>query len=180
MQLNNIIFENYKAINFINATDNQNNQILELRNHVEIRKWMYSQNIISENDHQNFIQKLKQDLNNYYWSVFNEKEDFIGVIYLNQINYIHKHAYLGIYTNIASKTSAKGQILLKILKKIAFSDLKLHSLKLEVFSTNLNAINFYKREGFEQEGRLKDFIVTNNQWLDVLIFGFNSKTQTKN
>jgi len=174
MELNNFIFDNYKVVNFVNATENQTKQVLNLRNKGSIRKWMFNQDIISEKEHKKFIKKLVSDLKNFYWSVFTENNELLGVVYLNNVNFNHFHAYLGIYANIDINISGKGNILMKILKKIAFTDLQLHTLKLEVFSENEQAIKFYKEQNFKLEGEMKEFVFINNHWFDVLIFGMTN------
>jgi len=47
----------------------------------------------------------------------------------------------------------------------------LHSLKLEVIEDNKKAIEFYKKKGFEEEGRLREFVLKHGKWLGVIIMG---------
>jgi len=42
---------------------------------------------------------------------------------------------------------------------------------LEVFEDNTAAINLYKNFGFQEEGRLKEFIFKDGKWKDVIIMG---------
>jgi UDP-4-amino-4,6-dideoxy-N-acetyl-beta-L-altrosamine N-acetyltransferase len=37
--------------------------------------------------------------------------------------------------------------------------------------TNERAINFYRKTGFSEEGRLKEFVFKDGKWLDVIVMG---------
>lgn len=54
-------------------------QVLAWRNHPEIRKWMYNKDIISEEDHFQFLQQLPRQRHRYYWLVKEGDKD-LGVI----------------------------------------------------------------------------------------------------
>lgn len=93
---------------------------------------------------------------------------FLGVGSLSRLNLTHKHAYVGIYTNIFEPTLAKkGTKILKMLEKIALSGFNLHALFLEVMSENAKAKAFYLRNGYELSGVLKDFLCRDSQSFDV-------------
>lgn len=154
--------------NFINLTTEEMEMILEWRNHEDIRKWMYSDHIISKDEHFRFMEGIKQDNKNFYWLVKN-KEGYVGVISLNRIDLKNKNAYIGIYSN--PKLSRVGGLLMECLKKLAFDTANLHTLKAEAIWTNKHAIDFYKKSGFSEEGRLKEFIFKNGKWQDVIVMG---------
>ena len=70
--------------------------IREWRNNPEIVKWMFTSGVITLDEHYQFINKLKNDKNNTYWLVKDNAKE-LGVINLNEINFFHKNAYIGIY-----------------------------------------------------------------------------------
>jgi UDP-4-amino-4,6-dideoxy-N-acetyl-beta-L-altrosamine N-acetyltransferase len=159
-------------INFIFLTDKEKEMIRNWRNHETIRRWMYSEHVISIEEHNVFIENLKNDNKNSYWLIKHKVEDdYIGVIYLNRIDFINKNACLGIYVNPFLKKTGIGRILIKYLIKLTFNILKFHTLKLEVLENNEKAINFYKKSGFSEEGRLKEFISKDKKWNNVIIMG---------
>ena len=164
----NLKFRNIILKNFINLTLEEKMLILKWRNNLSVRKWCYSEHTISKKEHMQFIESLKKDNKNFYWLVKFDN-DYLGVISLNRINFFHKHAYLGIYSN--PKLKGAGKLLMQALKELAFRIAKLHTLKLEVIETNKHAIEFYKRQGFKEEGRLKEFVYKNKKWRDVIVMG---------
>lgn len=166
----NFVFNGFLLKNFIDASTEEKEMVRECRNNDRVRKWMYSDEIISKEEHFNFIENLQKDNKNFYWIVYLDRQ-FIGVISLNKINIKNKNAYIGIYSNPLCKIKNKGDLLINCLKKVSFGLIELHSLKLEVIESNKRAADFYKKVGFEEEGRLKEFVLKDGKWIDVIIMG---------
>ncbi|WP_129597817.1 UDP-4-amino-4,6-dideoxy-N-acetyl-beta-L-altrosamine N-acetyltransferase [Methanohalophilus profundi] len=167
-------FGDFVLINFTELNKKEKDSIREWRNSETVRKWMYSDSLISPEEHTQFINSLKLDTKNCYWLVSNKKEEHIGVIYLNKIDFRNKNAYLGIYNNPNCKLKNRGSILINLIIELSFSLYELHTLKLEVIENNERAINFYKKAGFIQEGRLKEFVLKNGSWHDVIVMGLTN------
>lgn len=70
--------------------------------------------------------------------------------------------------NIAG-ASVGGEIL-ATLEHIAFSELCLHSLHLEVLESNTKAIRFYEKNGYKYGGKLLDFIYRNEFYHNALLY----------
>jgi UDP-4-amino-4,6-dideoxy-N-acetyl-beta-L-altrosamine N-acetyltransferase len=176
---NNIQINGVEVINFINLKEQDLEMIRQWRNHPEVKKWMYTDHEISKEEHMNFIENLVKETKNFYYLVIKEHKK-IGVISLTRLNYRNRNAYFGIYANPFEKPPNAGMILEKTSLKLAFEVANLHTLKLEVIENNERAINFYKRMGFREEGRLREFVFKDGRWLDVIVMGmtedeFNEK-----
>lgn len=169
---------NYKGnflINFINLNNEEIETVRNWRNHDAVRCWMYHDHIISSEEHRSFIEKLKEDSKNICWLVKDVNSEYIGVITLNKIDKVNEHAYLGIYSNPLKKTQGAGRLLIDCLKYAAFNCMNLHTLKLEVISSNTHAKNFYETAGFGYEGLLKEFVSKNGKWINVEVYGIINK-----
>ncbi len=165
-----LIIDNFKLVNFVNLTPEESDMVRIWRNNETIRFWMFNDDIISAEDHNNFLKLLTQSETKAYWLV-KEKEIPIGVINFTRISWKHRNAYLGMYVNPQMMHKGFGKKLLHIALNIAFNFLQLHSLKLEVIEDNKVAINLYKKFGFEEEGRLREFVYKQGVWKDVIIMG---------
>ncbi|MFY9270850.1 MAG: UDP-4-amino-4,6-dideoxy-N-acetyl-beta-L-altrosamine N-acetyltransferase [Candidatus Manganitrophaceae bacterium] len=173
----NFDFGGFKLINFIRLGA-ASERVRRWRNHDEVRKWIYSDHLISKKEHLRFIEGLKEDRKNYYWMV-EDREGGIGVISLNKVDPKHKNTYLGIYTNPDSPRKRAGKILIDLLKRLCFEIAKLHSLRLEVIDGNERAVRFYRKMGFRKEGRLKEFVLKEGRWRDVIVMAMiNPKRRT--
>lgn len=137
-----------ELINFINLELAQKEMILEWRNSIEIRKWMYNDEIIGLQPHLNFIESLKTREDKLYFLVLDEDEP-IGVIDFNDIQ--QDSLIMGIYANPNKR--GVGRILLKTLIDYAFGNLKVKVIISEVFSENIKAYNLYREFGFVERGK---------------------------
>ena len=164
-------FEDILLINFMNLGDKEKEIVREWRNNVDIRKWMYSDHIISQEEHVRFIEELKIDNKNSYWLAGDKDGEYLGIISLNRVDLSNKNAYLGIYTNPYNVKRGTGYALIECLKVLAFDIANLHTLKLEVIEKNKRAISFYKKAGFSKEGILRDFVFKDGKWCDVIVMG---------
>lgn len=135
-------------LNFHSLAPRQAAMVLRWRNSAGIRRWMYSDARISAAQHAAFMASLKKDGDNAYWLVKGPGRHWTGVIYLNRIDRAAGKAWLGIYANPESAVPGKGLALMDALEALAFGHLGLKRLLLEVFSTNLKALAFYRKRGF--------------------------------
>ncbi|NLY62516.1 MAG: GNAT family N-acetyltransferase [Erysipelothrix sp.] len=78
-----------------------------------------------------------------------------------------------------------GSQAISLVLAYVFEELKLNRLQLEVYSHNPRAINFYKKQGFIEEGRLREAIKIDNHYYDEIIMSvintdyFKSKLKVK-
>lgn len=157
----------WSIVDFINLGNEDSRQVLSWRNDPSIKMHMFSQHDISFEEHEAFIRHLKKDNSSKYWMVEN-----LGVITLKRIDFNNLNAFLGIYRNPLNKSRGVAKALMQILLDKSFNELKLHTLKLEVFSDNLRAIKFYTKCGFSWEGLLREhFLRSDGIFVDLMIMG---------
>lgn len=173
----NFEFDDVFLVNFINLNNEESEMVRNWRNNENIRRWMFSDHIISQEEHIRFIEGLKKNSKNFYWVVKNKEGEYLGVVSLNRVDFKNKNAYLGIYVSPDCQQVGTGHVLITCLKKITLDIARLHTLKLEVIETNARAIDFYKKSGFTEEGRLKEFISKDGRWLDVVVMGIIKRNE---
>ena len=132
---------------FTILTLKEHKEILNIRNNKHIKSHMKTQSSIEIENHVNWIEKLKNDLNNIYYAVFYENI-IVGAIYITEIDYILKKCTWGLYfkENINPFISSITTYL--IIDKV-FLELDLNILNLEVKKSNTNAYQFDLTFGFE-------------------------------
>lgn len=86
----------YTFINYICLSSDLIHQILEWRNHEEVRQWMYNSDIISYESHVKFVQSLRIREDTYYWLV-NYQNNPVGAVYLANVCHETNVAELGMY-----------------------------------------------------------------------------------
>ncbi len=162
----------HEAVNFVSLNAQEKDLVRLWRNHKDVRRWMLTDHLISVEEHVNFLKHLRASRRDSYWLIKESQSGrYVGVVSLNKLNTKHKNAYLGIYAGSQNRQKGDGHVLMDFLKMIAFEKIRLHTLKLETFETNVRAIKFFQREGFKMEGALKEFILRDGQYLDFIIMG---------
>lgn len=131
--------------------------VLRLRNDDRIRFFMNNTELISESDHFNFVNDLKERNDKSYFLVSEKDIGSIGVVYFDKI--INNTAYLGIYSNPDSPVKKKGTILMNVLFSTAYHGLSIRTLYLEVRESNNAAIGLYQKFHFNKVEISNGFIV---------------------
>jgi len=139
--------KNIKLISFTDISLSEIKMILNWRNNENIRKWMYTQDEISLQDHLSFIESLKIAKDKLYFLVKKNSEN-IGVVNFTNLN--KNDIYFGLYANPTTKLLGVGRILERISIDFAFNELKVKKLKLEVFEDNIQVRNLHKKYKFKE------------------------------
>ncbi len=168
-----IDFGEVKFANFINLSDNEKEMIRNWRNSDEIRKWMFTDHIISKEDHLNFIENLRKDGANFYWMVIADDKP-IGVVSFQKVDFKNRSGYLGIY----STEKGIGRLIMKYLLHLWFELTQMRILKCEVLEGNKHAYNFYKNAGFMEEDIVR-FIRKENINKKVILMSISGENMNK-
>ena len=100
-----------------------------------------------------------------------EDKKTIGTIDLFEFDPFHKRAGIGIL--IADETYRRkgfAAMSLKCLIQYCFKTLQLHQLYCNILANNTVSIELFKKHGFVEIGRKKDWIQTDNGYLDEYLF----------
>jgi UDP-2,4-diacetamido-2,4,6-trideoxy-beta-L-altropyranose hydrolase/UDP-4-amino-4,6-dideoxy-N-acetyl-beta-L-altrosamine N-acetyltransferase len=133
--------------NYVNLSADDKVLALDMRNHPQIKKWMHCQERISKKTHFEFIKSLESNMDRRYFLV-KQKNIIIGSINFSEID-LHNSVEFGIYANPFLQLRGSGRLLEAVVSQYAFIELNVNKIKLEVFSSNERAINFYNKCGFE-------------------------------
>ncbi len=129
---------NYKKFQDLSLEEKK--EVLNWRNHPEIRKWMYNKEKIPLENHLKFIESLKEKPNKIYLKV-----DNLGVV---NFEIFKNYVDIGIHKN--PNKQQVGKRLLEFAINYAFNELKAQKIVLYVFEDNVKAINLYKKFGFKK------------------------------
>jgi len=146
-----IILDDVELLNYCELTKEQSLEVLQMRNHYDVRKWMFNDNEILEEEHMGFIKSLAKCSTKLYFLVIQGKQQ-VGVINFTNISESDSSAELGIYANLNATIKGKGSILLNSAIEYSKKYMHLDNLNLEVFPDNKRAINLYEKFGFSQLG----------------------------
>lgn len=123
-------------------------QVRDWRNNDFVRKHMFNNQIITENEHKGFLDGLQNSVNRKYYIAFFDGKPF-GVLNTN-IDSDGKKLEFGYYlTDIRYVDGGFGAILEYALLNHAFFSLNVKTVFCRVLTENKKVISLHKRFGFE-------------------------------
>ncbi len=101
-----------------------------------------------------------------------QQGDIIGTCGLHEIDWHNETVRIGILIFDESQWG-KGQAteVLTLLIEYVFSELNLHKIYLNAFTTNERGLKLYKRLGFQEEGRLREEYKIHGRYVDLVRMG---------
>jgi UDP-4-amino-4,6-dideoxy-N-acetyl-beta-L-altrosamine N-acetyltransferase len=138
-----------EIVNFIDLDENEKVNVLNWRNHKDIRKWMLNKKVISFQEHLEYLQNLANRKDKKVFLIKN-----MGVVEFSNIK--NQIAVFGINKNIESSEKGLGKQLLEIGFSLA-EKLNLKKLELFVYKKNLKALNLYQSGSFKIIKEDKEF-----------------------
>ncbi|GGE36268.1 hypothetical protein GCM10011391_13850 [Pullulanibacillus camelliae] len=152
--------------------------ILEWRNSLRIRRAMFTEDIISMDEHKKWFEtvNLKSDFSIF---LFFCDQMPLGVMSFNQTSYVNAFTFWGFYIGTQS-SKGFGKILGYLGLEYAFNQLKLNKVYGEVLTGNEKSIKFHESFGFNQEGYFKNHINKQGEFCDVIRYAlFNEEWRHK-
>jgi len=146
--------------------------IRKWRNAPDVRSNMYTQHIITEEEHQKWWCRISKDDSQVYF-IFEYGGLGAGVVSFNQIDRENLQSFWAFY---AAPDAPRGTgIKMEVLAlDYAFNDLELHKLSCEVLAFNTPVINMHKKFGFQQEGIFRQQCLIEGKYIDVYRLGILS------
>lgn len=110
----------------------------------------------------------------------NIKKLLIGYVKLKILNPMSKRGGLSIYIfSIGNRNKGYGTETMQLIINLAFKELNLHSLELNVFNTNELAINCYKKVGFKVVGKRRDSDYVSGKYITDIVMDLLKTEWTK-
>lgn len=141
--------------------------VREWRNLPEIRKYMYTDHVITPEEHEVWFQRILHDPTCRYWVIACDGQD-VGVASLYAIDNTNRRCYWAFYvasSNLGGKgvgTFAEYSVL-----KYVFDHLHLNKLCCEVLDFNRAVVRMHKSFGFVEEGVFRKHVIKNGEMHDV-------------
>lgn len=128
-----------------------------LPNNINKQKKIYSKMQLSDSDIQLGIYK-------------NNSSKILGLISLNNIDFIHRSASISILLGeISNSNKGIGSMSIKLLSEHAFNKLNLRKLKAGMWKSNIASRYAFEKNGFKKEAVLKKEYEFNGKFIDSLI-----------
>lgn len=143
--------------------------ILKWRNSERIRTNMFTDHIITMQEHAKWFERIKHDSNSLVL-IFEKKTNPLGLVSFTGIDKKNSKCNWGFYLGEINLPGT-GTIMGYLGLNYAFEKLKIRKVCGEVFAFNSASIKFFNKLGFIEEGRLRKHILKNGIFEDVVLFG---------
>lgn len=157
--------------NILDCENGLRQKVREWRNLPEIRKYMYTDRIIGEDEHAAWLEGLGKNDKNRFFIVFFDSFP-IGAVSLNNINHDFKTAEWAFYIfDEGAKNKGIGAAIEAYFLDYVFEECGFEKLNCEVISSNEAVVKMHQKFGFEIEGVRRKNIVKNGTREDVVLLG---------
>ncbi|MDD3467391.1 MAG: UDP-4-amino-4,6-dideoxy-N-acetyl-beta-L-altrosamine N-acetyltransferase [Campylobacterales bacterium] len=145
--------------------------VRDWRNLEDVRKYMYTDRLISQDEHAKWLDGLSSSAKNEFFVVFFDEKP-IGAVSINNINFDFKSAEWAFYIfDDAAKQKGLGSAIEMLLLDEVFINRDFEKLNCEVIAFNEAVVKLHQKFGFQVEGVRRKNIVKNNERMDVVLLG---------
>ncbi|WP_218938112.1 UDP-4-amino-4,6-dideoxy-N-acetyl-beta-L-altrosamine N-acetyltransferase [Billgrantia lactosivorans] len=144
-------------------------RVLAWRNHPDVRRHMYTQRLITLEEHKAWFERASHDSRRHL-RIYEQASIPQGYVNLKVVDENAGRADWGFYLAPGAPPGS-GQGLGQCTLAYAFHTLGLHKLCSEVLAENNRSLRFHERLGFRREATLRDHFFDGNDYHDVIGFG---------
>ena len=144
--------------------------VFEWRNQERIRNAMYTDHVISWDEHTQWFARVSSDPSNRQL-VFEVDGRPVGVVSFTDIDVVNQRARWGFYLGESDVARGTGSRMEFLALNFAFDTLELRRLSCEVFVFNDKVTKLHGKFGFVEEGRLREHNLKAGVFEDVVLLG---------
>lgn len=152
--------------------------MLEWMHDAEISKWFLKNMLATTlDDAYQFCNNSKIPIqisngDSLHFAIVEQRDDeYLGTVSLKSVDIENGHAEFAICLRKKAQGKGIAQKAVSLILRKAFEEYKLHKVYLNVLSTNIAAINLYKKCGFRFEGEFRDYYKINGYFMNILWYG---------
>ena len=148
--------------------------ITKIREDNETKKYLGTFVLLSKEKQEKWFDSTTNDCTKMYL-IFERKNVKIGYVRISEIDYISRNMCVG--GDIAVKQRGKGfsKEMYRLIFDLGFNKLNMNRLWLLVLENNKRAIHIYKKYGFVEEGRQRQAVYKNGQYMDYIMMSVLKK-----
>jgi RimJ/RimL family protein N-acetyltransferase len=143
-----------------------------LRNDPSTWKQLTDIKMLTSRGQSDWYDKLLKDPSRMYFIIWTRGSfdiDRLGIVRCDEIDRTNRSIRIGADIDKSHRGMGYGTKTFKLLLEYCFEYLNMHRVWLEVLDTNEVAIKLYKNAGFQLEGRKRDAIFRDGEYVDYLV-----------
>lgn len=168
------------AFRFRSVSASDKEMILEWRNRENVRRYMYTDHVISEAEHDRWFSDVLDSGQANHYFIFSVKEIPYGFVSITKIDRKHGTCSWAFYIGPESPPLGTGVAMEYFALEYVFEEINIRKLNCEVISSNQSVIKLHKKFGFQEEGVLKDQVNKFGDYQDVIVLSMFSEQWQQN
>lgn len=149
-------------------TESDLEQVFSWRNSERVRKYMYTDHLISYAEHRAWFSGISKDPGSIHL-IFEFETRPVGVVNITQIDTVNRRCHWGFYLGVDDLPKGVGSAMGFCALQFMFSELSMRKITGEVLSFNASSLRFHERLGFTEEGIFKQHVIKSGVPVDVVV-----------
>lgn len=154
---------------------------LEEKDAIKMSGWMHDPEVnqhfrfdagaMTQEDVLHFIAAAQDTRQNMHLACVDENDEYMGTVSLKQIDKENGTAEYAISFLKSAQGNGAARFATGEILRIAFEDLELEKVYLDVLEENQHACRFYEKQGFCREGVLRSHILLHGKRRSLCLYG---------
>ena len=145
-------------------------RLREIRNQPSVRRCMFTDHVISETEHEEWLRRLETDYAKQVKVIF-EDDKVIGALAWENVSYVNKTCSWAYYLDEASRGKGIGLHCARYALRWAFDSLGMEKVNAGVLAFNGASWKNDLKIGMREEGRVRSMYVRDGARVDVVLLG---------
>jgi UDP-4-amino-4,6-dideoxy-N-acetyl-beta-L-altrosamine N-acetyltransferase len=145
-------------------------QVLAIRNQPGVRQNMYTDHVISAEEHLVWRDRLRTATDARFFAVVHDG-DVVGGVGISALNRLHRRAEWAFYLSRSCQGRGIGSALERQFVTKAFDEFGIEKLNCEVIAFNGPVVRMHEKFGFRQEGIRRDHVIREGRKYDTVLLG---------
>ena len=149
-------------------TTGDRNVLLAWRNHPEVARWMYTDHLIHQDEHDVWFESVALDQTHHRYRMLDDDGVACALVSLTAIDRHRRSCTWGGYVAPGMTGRGYGTAALELSLELAFAELVLNRVWIEALADNDRAIRLYENVGFQIEGHFRQLVWRDGRPRDVV------------
>ncbi len=159
----------HDGISFRPPLEQDLNMIRALRNEFGTWSQLTDPRPLGDSDQKAWLLSLGARAGKFYFVVYTKEEPFVGMVRMDEYDPINRSIRVGADVSTDLRRRGFGRRIYEGLKRYCFGYLNIHRMWLEVLESNDRAVSLYQKQGFQEEGRLREAVFRDGKYLDYIV-----------
>jgi len=152
--------------------------ILVWRNSERIRSSMYTDHVITREEHLRWFERLQSE-RLAHSLIFEISRKSVGIVNVSRVDRVNNTCHWGFYVGETDAPRGCGTIMGFLGLEYIFETLNIRKVIGEAFVFNHASIVFHEKLGFSREGHFRRHVLKNGKYEDIFAFALFTEQWTK-